>query len=213
MSDPTPVNYATDFARAGQSRKRPVGAVSTVAAAILLGAACTVWSAIPEVHKAFATLLLVLTVAFVAGSALRLSLAWIPLPEDTYLLATPLRVWLRFLMFIRVPPWEEGATITIIWLDVLHRSRPWPTAALGAGLIAYLIAVHLAESGASLATLRPQAPVLAIGACLLALGAGAGMLHASTPGAGSALLRIVAAVAVIVAAGLVLPYVAIRSRR
>jgi hypothetical protein len=56
--------------------------------------------------------------------------------------------------------------------------------------------------------LRPQLRVLAIGAGLLALGAGAGMLPAAGPGAGSALLRLVAAVALIAAAGLVLPYVA-----
>jgi hypothetical protein len=213
MSDPTPVNYATDFARAGQSRKRPVGAVSTVAAAILLGAACTVWSAIPEVHKAFATLLLVLTVAFVAGSALRLSLAWIPLPEDTFLMPTAYRALLSFLMFLRVPPWEEGAAITMVWLEVLHPSRPWHTAVLGAALLAYLITVHLAESGSSPVTLLPQIPVLAAGACLLALGAGAAMLPVITSGAGSALLRIVAAVAVIAAAGLVLPHVTTRSGR
>jgi hypothetical protein len=49
---------------------------------------------------------------------------------------------------------------------------------------------------------------LAAGAGLLALGAGAGMLHAAGPGAGSALLRLVAASALIVAAGLVLPQIA-----
>jgi hypothetical protein len=52
--------------------------------------------------------------------------------------------------------------------------------------------------------------VLAVGAALLALGAGAGMLPAAGPGAGSALLRLVAAGALIAAAALVLPYVASR---
>ena len=42
------------------------------------------------------------------------------------------------------------------------------------------------------------------------IGAGAGMLPAAGPGAGSALLRLVAAGALIAAAGLVLPYVARR---
>ena len=201
-----------DTTRAGQSRNRPNGVLAIVAA-ILLGVACTVWSTVPDLHKGWATFLLFLTVVFVAGSALRLSLAWIPLPEETYLMTAPMRAWLRFLMFIRVPPWEEGAAITIVWLEVIHPSRPRHTAVLGAALIAYLITVHLAESGASLATFRPQVPVLAIGACLLALGAGAGMLPATSPGAGSALFRVVAAVAVIIAAGLVLPYVTTRSRR
>jgi hypothetical protein len=209
-SQPSQVDDVTGTARAG--RPDATVTVPTIAASVLLGVACTVWSAVPDLHKSGATLLLLLTIVFVTGSVLRLSLAWIPLPEDTYLLSALMRAWLRFLMFLRVPPWEEGAAITIVWLEVMHRSRPWHTAVLGAALIAYLIAVHLAESGASPRTLRPQAPVLAVGACLLALGAGAGMLPATTAGAGSALLRVVAAVAVIVAAGLVLPHVATRSR-
>jgi hypothetical protein len=77
---------------------------------------------------------------------------------------------------------------------------------LGAVLTAYLLTLHLAEAGTPAGALRAQAPVLALGACLLALGAGAGMLPAVTPGAGSALLRVVAAIAVIAAAGLVLPH-------
>jgi hypothetical protein len=187
--------------------------VATVAASILLGVACTVWSTVPDLHTAGPTALLIMIIVCVCGSALRLSLGWIPLPEDTYLMDTPTRAWLRFLMFLRVPPWEEGAAIAIVWLEVLHPSRPWHTAELGAALIAYLIAVHLAESGASPALLRPQLPVLAVGACLLALGAGIGMLPATSPGPGSALLRVVAAIAVIAAAGLVLPYVSTRSSK
>jgi peptidoglycan/LPS O-acetylase OafA/YrhL len=93
---------------------------------------------------------------------------------------------------------------------VLHRSRPWHTAILGAALLAYLLATHLAESDAAPGALRPQARVLAVGAGLLALGAGAGMLPATGPGPGSALLRLVAAGALIAAAALVLPYVAPR---
>ena len=53
--------------------------------------------------------------------------------------------------------------------------------------------------------LRRQAKLLLAGACLLALGAGFAMLPAAGPGAGSALLRVLAAAAVIAAAALVLP--------
>jgi hypothetical protein len=127
--------------------------------------------------------------------------------ENAFMQPAPIRAWTGFLRIIRVPPWEEGAVIAALWLEVLHPARPWHTAVLGAVLTAYLLAVHLAEAGTSAGALRPQAPVLAIGACLLALGAGAGMLPVVTPGAGSALLRVVAAVAVIAAAGLVLPHV------
>jgi hypothetical protein len=62
------------------------------------------------------------------------------------------------------------------------------------------------KSGGPAQVLRPQVRVLADGAALLALGAAAGMLPAAGPGAGSALLRLVAAGALIAAAGLVLPH-------
>ena len=180
------------------------------AAAGLLGAGCVVWATAPLVHHGLANLALILAIGGVAGGALRLILAGVPVPEDSFLLPSPLRAWLGFLQTLRRVPWEEGAVLAIVWLEVLHKSRPWHTAVLGAALIAYLLATHLAESGASPAVLRPQVRVLAVGAGLLALGAGAGMLPATGPGAGSALLRLVAAGALIVAAALVLPYVAPR---
>jgi hypothetical protein len=180
------------------------------AAAILLGAGCVVWAAAPPVHKGLAGLALVLAVCGVAGGALRLLLADAPVPGDSFLLPVPMRVWLRFLETLRWVPWEEGAVLAIVWLEVLHASRPWHTAFLGAALIAYLLATHLAESAASPAVLRPQARVLAVGAGLLAVGAGAGMLSAVGPGAGSALLRLVASAALIAAGALVLPFVAAR---
>jgi len=178
------------------------------AAAILLGAGCVVWAAAPPVPKGLANLALVLAGCGVAGGALRLILGGVPVPRDTFLLPAPVRAWLWFLETLRRVPWEEGAVIAIAWLEVLHSSRPRHTAILGAALIAYLLATHLAESGATVTSLRPQVRVLAAGAGLLALGAGAGMLPAAGPGAGSALLRLVAAAALIAAAGLVLPYVA-----
>ena len=177
-------------------------------AAVLLGAGCVVWATAPLVHKGYADFALFLAILGVTAGALRLALAAVPVPEDNYLLPGPLRVWLRLLETLRLVPWEEGALVAILWLEVLHRAWPWHTALLGAALIGYLLATHLAESGASPEALRPQVRVLAVGAGLLALGAGAGMVPAVGPGAGSALLRVVAAGALIAAAGLVLPYVA-----
>jgi hypothetical protein len=178
------------------------------AAAVLLGAGCLIWPALPALHRGYATFVLVLAIAGVAAGGLRLALAAVPVPDETYWPSPGVRAWRAFLDVMRQVPWEEGAVIGIAWLEVLHPSRPWHTAVLGAGLIAYLLVVHLAESDARLATLRPQARVLGLGAVLLALGAGAGMLPAAGPGAGSALLRLVAAGALIAAAGLVLPYIA-----
>ena len=177
-------------------------------AAVLLGAGCVVWSAAPLPPHGQADLALILAISGVAGGALRLLLAGVPVPELSFLLPAPLRAWFGFLETLRRVPWEEGAVLAIVWLEVLHKSRPWHTAILGAALIAYLLATHLAESGASPEVLRPQVRVLAVGAGLIALGAGAGMLPAVGPGAGSALLRLTAAGALIAAAGLVLPYVA-----
>jgi hypothetical protein len=190
---------------------RPMTYWAVQAAPDLLGAGCVVGATVPlPAHQGLAILALVLAVCGVAGGALRLLLAGVPVPEDSFLLPPPLRAWLSFLQILRRVPWEEGAVIAIVWLEVLHASRPWYTAGLGAALIAYLLATHLAESGASPGVLRPQRRVLAIGAGLLALGAGAGMLPAAGPGAGSALLRLIAAAALIASAGLVLPYVARR---
>ena len=187
---------------------RLASAVGMRAAAVLLGAGCLIWAALPAVHRGYATFVLVLAIAAVAAGGLRLALAAVPVPDETYWPSPGVRAWRAFLDVMRQVPWEEGAVIGIAWLEVLHPSRPWHTAVLGAGLIAYLLVVHLAESDARLATLRPQARVLGLGAVVLALGAGAGMLPAAGPGAGSALLRLVAAGALIAAAGLVLPYVA-----
>jgi len=184
------------------------GAAGRCAAAALLGAGCVAWAAVPQVHRGTADFALFLAICGVAAGTLRLALSAVPAPEESYLLPAGLRAWLMFLATLRLVPWEEGALLAVLWLEVLHPSRPWHTAVLGAALIAYLLATHLAESGASPRVLRPQARVLAAGAALLALGAAAGMLPAAGPGAGSALLRLVAAGALVAAAGLILPYAA-----
>jgi hypothetical protein len=183
------------------------GAASLLGAG-LIGAGCVAWAAAPLPHQGVAGFALFLAILGVAAGVLRLALAAVPVPEDNYLLSAGLRGWLRFLEILRLVPWEEGALAAILWLEVLHPARPWHTAVLGAALIAYLLTTHLAESDTSVQALRPQVRVLAIGAGLLALGAGAAMLPALGPGAGSALLRLVAAGALIAAAGLVLPHVA-----
>jgi hypothetical protein len=178
-------------------------------AAVLLGAACVAWTAVPPLHTGLATLALVAAVVAVVAGALRLALADVPQPEEGFFPTAPVRAWLTFLAVLRGLPWEEIAVVALLWLEVQHPARtpaPWHTAALGFGLVAYLLAVHIAESGAPAGRLlRRQAKVLVAGACLLALGAGLAMLPAAAPGAGSALLRVLAAAAVVAAAALVLP--------
>ena len=175
-------------------------------AAVLLGAACVAWTAVPPRHTGLATLALVVSIIAVVAGALRLALADVPQPEDGFFPSAQIRAWLTFLAVLRGLPWEEIAVVALLWLEVQHPARPWHTAALGFGLVAYLLAVHIAESGAPAGRLlRRQAKVLLAGACLLALGAGFAMLPAVGPSAGSALLRVLAATAVVAAAALVLP--------
>lgn len=201
---------AQGSAPAPEPARPAAGAASAMAAprlaAILLGAACVAWTATPLLHSGLAEFTLTVAIAAVTMGALRLALSEVPLPEDNYFLPAPVRASLQFLAVLRLLPWEEVAVAVLLWLEVQHPARPGYTAALGAGLVGYLLAVHIAESGASAAgLLRRQARVLTAGACLLALGAGAAYLPAAGPGAGATLLRVLAAAAVIAAAALVLP--------
>jgi phosphatidylserine synthase len=188
------------------SAPRALTAAAPRLAAVLLGAACVAWTAVPPRHTGLAALALVVSIIAVVAGALRLALADVPQPEDGFFPSAPVRTWLTFLAVLRGLPWEEIAVVALLWLEVQHPARPWHTAALGFGLAAYLLAVHIAESGAPAGRLlRRQAKLLLAGACLLALGAGFAMLPAASPGAGSALLRVLAAAAVVAAPALVLP--------
>jgi hypothetical protein len=175
-------------------------------AAMLLGAACVAWAATPLVHTGLAEFALIVAIVAVVAGALRLAFADIPQPEDQFFLPGYLQAWLMFLTLLRVLAWEETAVVAILWLDIQHPVHPWPTAALGAGLLAYLLATHIAESGAdAVPLLRRYAKLLIAGVCLLALGAGFATIPAAAAGSGSAILRVIAAVAVIAATALVLP--------
>jgi hypothetical protein len=174
------------------------------AGAALLGVACVVWAAVPWRYSGVAPTVTVVAALAVVMSALRLLIGWLPRPENQFLVSAPMRAWTTFHDAMRVPPWEEFTVIAVVWLEALHTSRPWHTAVLGAALIAYLLAAHLAESGSRPAALRTQVRVLLLGAALLAAAAGIGMLP-DQAGAAGAMLRVVAALAAILAAALVLP--------
>jgi hypothetical protein len=174
------------------------------AVACLLAVAGLLWAALPASDGGLGGVVLFVAAWCVALSVVRLGVGWLPLPENRFLASPPMRAWLYLHDLLQLLPWEEAAVVAIIWLEVLHPARPWHTALLGVLLTGYLLVAHLAESGASLRALRPQARVLALGACLLAAAA-----FAATPapvsGAGGSLLRVLAALAAIAAAGLVLP--------
>ena len=204
--DDSPPGQAAPRARPVHPRAGVASAAGSRLAAMLLGAACVAWSATPLGHGGWATIALAAAIIAVTAGGLRLAQADVPQPDDAFLEPGYVRVWLTFLAVLRTLAWEEIAVVAILWLEVQHPARPWPTAALGAALIAYLLVTHIAESGADPArTLRRHAKLLALGACLLALGAGFAMIPAASPGAGASLLRVLAAAAVIAAAALVIP--------
>jgi hypothetical protein len=204
MTAPAP--RESQRARAAHPRAGIASAAGSRLAALLLGAACLAWTATPLLSAGWARTALVVAIAAVAAAGLRLAFIDIPLPEDQYFVPGPVRAWLTFQSVLRTVPWEEVAVVAVLWLEIQHPARPWHTAALGAGLLAYLLTAHIAESGADAGPLlRRHGKVLVLGAVLLAVGAGFAMIPAGTPGAGSAILRVVAAVAVIAATALVLP--------
>lgn len=198
---PAPGPRVTATPRAGI-----MAAVGPRLAAVLLGAAAVAWAATPLRGSGLGQTALVISIVAVIAGALRLAVADIPQPEQDYLLPGYLQAWLVILALLRTLAWEETAVVAILWLEVQHPFRGWHTAFLGLVLVAYLIVTHLAESGADPApVLRRQWKLLAVGACLLALGAGFAYIPAAAPGAGAALLRVLAAIAVVAAAVLVLP--------
>jgi len=144
---------AAPTASASASRPAPpragvASAIGSRLAALLLGAACIAWTATPVLPGGLAKTALTVAIIAVTAGALRLATADIPQPEDAYFLPGYLQAWLTFLALLRTLAWEETAAVAILWLEIQHPLRPWHTAALGAGLLAYLLATHIAESGA-----------------------------------------------------------------
>jgi hypothetical protein len=175
----------------------------TTGAAGLLAAACVAWSALPLRHGGLAAVILAVAIACALLSLIRLALGQAPDEPAAYL--NPVQQSARSLADLtRRCPWAEGMVVAVLVLEALHRSPPWHTGLLGAALLGYLFACHLAESRARLAVLRPQAPLLAAGLGLLALLAGAAGLPSGTGSAAEA-LALLAAVAAVAVAGLVTP--------
>jgi hypothetical protein len=174
-------------------------------AAVLLAAVLVVWAALPTGGARPGTrLVLVVAVVCAVASLVRLGLGDAEFGGEAFP-PFPVRVAARVADLARGVPWPEAMIIALLTLEALHHSRPWHTGLLGIGLLAYLLTVHLTESGARVGALAPQLPVLAAGLGLLVLAVGAAALP--RPGAGPAaeLLRVLAVVAAVVAGALALP--------
>jgi hypothetical protein len=91
----------------------------------------------------------------------------------------------------------------VLGLEALHPARPWHTVVLGVVVLAFLLALHLAENTDGPAVLRPQLPLIVAGLGLAAVSAGAATLPAVSSGSGW--LTAIAAAAAVLVAALALP--------
>ena len=181
-----------------------VTAARQLAAAGLLAAACCAWAAWPLAGGG-QVLLLVVAGLCAAADLARLGTAAMRVQRVDTFSHPALRLVHTAHSVLGQLPLAEGTALAVLGLELAHPSRPWHTGLLGAALLCYLLAVHLAESGAPVRVLRPQLPALAAGLGLLVLGTAAALLPAAAPGLGSGTLRVLAAIAAIAAGALALP--------
>jgi hypothetical protein len=182
------------------------GAWRSVAATALLAAVATGWAAYPlDTGRPGTRLTVIVAIAAAVVTIAQVALVTVPRAETPYFGPFYQRYADWLLGFVRGMPWPEILVVALLVLEALHRARPWHTGFLGAALLAYLFAVHLAETGARPSVLRAQLPVIAAGIGLLALAVGVASVHEATTGPAFAAMRIVAIVAAVVAAALVVP--------
>jgi hypothetical protein len=195
-----PVSVVTRARQAG--RYRPA---RQNAAAGLLAAACVAWSALPMpgasgAGRAAATV----AAACAVFGTVRLAVGIEQHRDLAAYHSLPVRVALWLLAAVRAIPWPEGLVIAAIAAEATHGARPYHTGLLAAALLGYLFAMHLAESGARPAVLRPQLPLIAAGLGLLVIATGASMLP-DPAGPASDWLRVLAIIAALLAGCLALP--------
>ena len=179
--------------------------VLTVLAVTVLAGCTVAWAAVPVAGaRAGARPVLVAAVACAVLSVVKLAatkLAARPgaVPQVRYLppvAGFAVRSWSG----LRAVPWAEGMTVAVLGLEALRPSRPWHTVVLGVALLGFLLALHLAESAAGPAVLRPQLPLIVAGIGLSAVSAGAAMLPAT-----GGLLAVIAAAAAVAVAAIAVP--------
>ncbi len=185
---------------------------ATVAAAILAAATVT-WAAFPPHDGGAGTrAALIAAIACAVLSVAQLAVAQIHALESPGLASAAERVVDRLLSFLRSAQWAEGMLLAVLALAALRPAPPWHTAVLGVALLAYLFAVHLAETAARPGVLRPQLPLIAAGIGLLALTVGAAALPGLHSSAVGALIRGAAIVAAVVVAAISVPALWARRR-
>jgi hypothetical protein len=175
---------------------RPRVRQATIAVAGLLAAAAIAWAALPLMaDRPAAPIALIAAICTAALSVGRLALG------DTErgssgLVTTMDRILDRLLRYLTAAQWPELTLVAVLILEALHPARPWHTALLGLALLAFLFAVHLAETRATPAVLRGQLPLIAAGVGLMALSVGA----AALPGVSVTAVSLLAGAGTVIAA-------------
>ncbi len=177
-----------------------------VAATGLLAAGLVGWSAAPVSQaQAGARIAVIIAVISAVGSLGQVAAAAAANRPDEDEATIADRIAARLIELLQMVAWPEFLMVAVLALEALHRPRPWHTAILGAAIIGFLIAAHMAESRADASVLRRQLPLVGIGLGLSALAVGAATLPSLPTGPVSSAVRIIAAVAGVLAAGLAVP--------
>ena len=170
----------------------------------VLTAALVVWAALPVRSGAGPRIALICAAGGGLASLAQLALTGTRASGDP-VASIPERLRARLVIGITTVPWPEVMTVAVLALEVQHPARAWHTALLGVALLGYQFAVHLVETQARPRVLTPQLPLLAAGLSLLALGIGAAAVPGLPAGLTSAVVRVVAVAAAVVAGVLVVP--------
>ena len=185
--------------RAGGYPRLPALIVIAVLTGAVIG-----WAALPGRPGTLPAIAVIGAIVAGLASLAQLTLAGVPPPRDAHG-SLPQRISASFVGSLRAIPWAEVMTVAVLVLEVRHPARPWHTGLLGVALLGYLCAVHLVETGARASVLRPQMALVAAGLGLLALAVGAAAVPLLPAGSISAIVRVVAVAAAVVAGVLVLP--------
>lgn len=172
----------------------------------LLGAACTVWSAVPLGGTGgWGVLLLVVASSCVVAGVFRLLLKDIAPPRGRL----PMGLWAGLVdstnAVLQGAAWEIGAALAVVVLEAVHGSRPWHTGLLAVLVVCYLLAVHQAESPVPVNLFRHHAKLLVISLFLVAVATGMAMVPSARSGALSGWLEVTAGLAAMTAGALALP--------
>ena len=184
----------------GATSVRAVTASAVPVFAVTVLAACAVaWAAAP-MRGAHAGARPALTVAVGCAclAILRLGAAMLASRSSAALRESRFTAWTHSVL--NALPWAEIMTVALLAVEALHPARPWHTVALGVVVLAFLLMLHLAESGARLTVLRPVLPLIAAGLALAAFSALATTLSAS-----GGLVAVIAAAGAVAVAIMALP--------